>query len=375
MALNRLQKLPLATSVVTVPDPFKHMKIRPDGGRPDSSSTDPDNKRDTPRTPPLYVVDPTLALTFSVAAREGSFTRAAALLGVNPSTVSRRLDGLEASLGVRLFERDTRHLNLSDAGLAYAGYVQQALSALEAGRHAMESHTLEVAGRLRVTCGPELGRRFMVDLVQQFMALHPKVVVTLALNAGTAAGSKQYDDFDVAVSLGMPDESRAVVSKLGDVSFGYLASPAFLAGHRTPADAADLAQLPLAGLTHASALHDYGVVSQSPNMLLSATNRFATNDGQALQHALLSGQFVGRVMLWPSLQALTDGALVKVLPELDDTVTLYTVAPARKEKSLKAQLFIDFLKTHLAEKIRSLEVQLGLLYARQQVASSATPES
>lgn len=351
------------------------MKFGATDRRLDSKLSDRDKKTDNLRAPPLYAVDPTLALTFSVAAQEGSFTRAAAMLGVNPSTVSRRLDGLEASLGVRLFERDTRHLNLSDAGHAYQVYVQQAMAALEAGRQAMESRTLEVAGRLRVTCGPLLGRHFMVDLVQHFMALHPKVMVTLALATKTDAAGKLHNDFDVAVSLGIPDESRAVISKLGDVSFGYLASPAFLAEHATPASAEQLAQLPLAGLTHGSALHDYGVVSQSPNELLSTPFRFATNDGQALMQALLSGQFVGRAMLWPCLEALADERLVKVLPELDDNVTLYTVAPARKEKSLKAQLFIDFLKTHLAEKIKSLEAQLALLNVPKPGVTSDAPES
>ena len=337
------------------------MKIGPNGWRPDTTSTDTDKKSDVLRAPPLYAVDPTLALTFSVAAQEGSFSRAAAVLGVNPSTVSRRLEGLEASLGVRLFERDTRHLSLSDAGQAYEVYVQQALAALEAGRHAMESHTLEVTGRLRVSFAPAVGRRYMGDIALGFMALYPKVSMTLALDDRAGAGSKPTDDFDVAVSLGMPTESRAVVSKLGDISFGYVASPAFLSEYGVPSSAEQLAGLPLAGFAQGNALQDYGVVGQSPFELAGSPFKFAATNNEVLLQALLSGRFVGRVMLWPCLDHLANGRLVKVLPMLDDSVALYTVTPPRREKSLKAQLFIDYLKIHLSELIHSLESQLALL--------------
>lgn len=326
------------------------------------------------RSAPLYAVDPTLALTFSVAALEGSFTRAAALLGVNPSTISRRLDGLETSLGVRLFERDTRHLSLSSAGQVYFDYVQQAFSALQAGRYAMESHRVEVSGRLRVTCGPMLGRLLMVKAVQDFMALHSKVSITLVLDAKAGATGQQLDGFDVAVSLGMPDDNRAVVSKLADISYGYVASPAFLARHGHIENAAQLAQLPLAGLGSSSVLHDYGVVSTAFNELASAGLKFSTNDEDALQQALLGGQFVGRLMLWPCLDALSEGRLAMVLPELNETHALYTVAPARKEKSLKAQLFIDFLKTRLTEQIRLAQAQLAGLGAQKPATDDLTPE-
>ena len=334
----------------------------PSGHGMDSTHSSPPPSK-APHLPNLYVVDPSLALTFSVAAHEGSFTRAAAVLGISPSTVSRRLDGLEASLGVRLFERDTRHLSLSEAGQAYLGYVTQALSTLEEGRYAMERHTSEVKGRLRLVCAPAIGRHLMAGLVLAFTHQYPLVEVSLRLDAMLAGST--HPDFDVAIGLGMPDDSRAVVSKLGDVSFGYVAAPSFLAQHGHPANARQLARLPLAGMASDSSLHDLGVVINSPDELANTALRLSTNDELVLQQVLLSGRFVGSLMLWPCLGALADGRLVKVMPVLDKFVALYTVAPARKEKSLKAQLFIDFLKDKLASDIRSAEAQLAMFNAEQ----------
>lgn len=315
----------------------------------------------TPQQPNLYAVDPTVALTFSVVAQEGSFTRAAAILGVNPSTISRRLDGLEASLGVRLFERDTRNLSLSEAGQAYLAYVEQALNSLKDGRNAMERHSSEVKGRLRVICPAVIGRHFMADLALAFTAQYPMVEISLRLDA--MAPGKAQPDFDVAISLGMPDDSRAVVSKLGDVSFGYLATPGFLAKFGRPATAQQLALLPQAVLANGSSMYDLGVVANPQDELANAPLRFSVNDEQVLQQVLLSGQHIGGLMLWPCLHALASGLLVSVMPELDTLATLYTVAPARKEKSLKAQLFIDFLKDRLASYLKAAEASLAVISA------------
>lgn len=322
--------------------------------------------------PNLYAVDPAVALTFSVVAQEGSFTRTAAILGVNPSTVSRRLDGLEASLGVRLFERDTRHLSLSEAGRAYLAYVEQALSALQDGRNAMERHSSEVKGRLRVICPSVIGRHFMADLVLAFTAQYPLVEVSLRLDA--MLPGKTQSDFDVAISLGMPDDSRAVVSKLGEVSFGYLATPGFLAQFGRPATAQQLALLPHAVLASGASMYDLGVVPNAQDDLANAPLQFSTNDEQVLQQVLLSGQHIGSLMLWPCLHALASGLLVSVMPELNTLASLYTVAPARKEKSLKAQLFIDFLKDRLANHLKSAEASLAVVSA-ESAGSSVTSDS
>jgi DNA-binding transcriptional LysR family regulator len=338
------------------------MNIGKPSGHGTKDASTPGNASKALSPPNLYVVDPTLALTFSVAAQEGSFTRAALVLGINPSTVSRRLDGLEASLAVRLFERDTRNLSLSEAGQAYLAFVDQALNALEEGRYAMERHTTEVKGRLRVVCAPAIGRCLMAELVLAFNEQYPQVEVSLRLDGMQTA--KTQPDYDVAISLGMPDDSRAVVSKLGEVSFGYLATPDFLAQRGKPANAKQLARLPLAGLAPDSSLHDLGVVVHLQDELASVALRFTTNDEQVLQQVLLSGHYAGRLMLLPCLEAMASARLVKLRPELDTFVTLYTVAPARKEKSLKAQLFIDFLKDKLARQIKSAEARLASISAK-----------
>ena len=102
----------------------------------------------------VAALDPTRALYFSIVVEKNSVTLAAKALGVSASTVSRKLDELEESLAVRLLERDTRHLRLTEAGKSCLHFVRKAMGVLAAGQQTMERYSSDVVGRLRVLCPP-----------------------------------------------------------------------------------------------------------------------------------------------------------------------------------------------------------------------------
>ena len=301
--------------------------------------------------------DATRALYFSAVVEQSSITVAAQLLGVSASTVSRKLDDLEDKLGVRLLDRDTRNLHLTEAGESYLHYVRQATAALEAGRQTMERYGSDLKGRLRVLCSPAVGRSFVADLAIAFGRLHPYLHVSLKLDSKPF--SLGENDFDVGLSIGMPSEDRAVVSKLGTLTRGFVATSYFLQTHGRPESIHHLAALPICDVSYGHFLHDRLLLTSPEGDEAYAPVKLATNDPDVGLLAVLSGELVGRMKHFYCADQLKSGQLQSVMPELNDTKSLYTVVSSRKGKPLKVQLFVDFLHAHLAPRLRTLELQVA----------------
>jgi DNA-binding transcriptional LysR family regulator len=304
----------------------------------------------------LGTMDPAWALYFSEVVEHSSLSRAAQALVVSTSTVSRKLDELESSIGVRLFDRDTRNLRLTEAGDTYLHYVRKALNALEEGRQVMARYNTEVRGQLRVWCPPALARFFVADIVLAFSAQHPQLEMTLKLESQSF--SINNSDLDVGICIGMPLEERAVVSKLCSYSSGYVATPIFLQRYGVPQSIQDLSKLPMVKLAQENALQPETALNIPRNEHHNSTPKLMVNDTSIVLQAILSHQFIGKMMHWECQQHLANGSLERVLPGLDDEKTLYSLVPSRKGNPLKVQLFVDFLKTHLVPQFLRGEMQL-----------------
>lgn len=239
----------------------------------------------------VAALDPTRALYFSIVVEKNSVTLAAKLLGVSASTVSRKLDELEESLAVRLLERDTRHLRLTEAGESYLYFVRKAMGVLAAGQQTMERYSNDVVGRLRVLCPPAIGRRFVADLVVAFGRLYPKLQISLKLDSRPF--SLGESEFDVGLCIGMPAEERAVVSKVGELTRGYVASAPFLKRHGRPKDIHSLAVLPIAEVSYTDQLNDQIVLSNAKGEFAYAATKLMTNDSDVALSAATSGDMVG----------------------------------------------------------------------------------
>lgn len=318
----------------------------------------PSNK-DKPINHELQAFTPleaTRALYFSVVVETNSITLASKILGVSASTVSRKLDDLEASMGVRLIDRDTRHFRLTEAGESYLHFVLKANTALKVGRQMLDRYSSDLKGRLRVLCSPAIGRYFVADLAIAFGRLHPFLHVSLELDSKIF--SLTESEFDVGLCVGMPTQERAVVSKLGELTRGYVATSYFLETYGIPNDAHALADLPLCNVTDDHSLHDQVALSGPAKGIIYAPVKLVTNDPEVGLCAVLSGDLIGRMELFYCADELLSGRLHSVLPELNDARALYAVVSSRKGKPRKVQMFVDFLQAHLAPRLRTLEQQV-----------------
>jgi DNA-binding transcriptional LysR family regulator len=181
---------------------------------------------------------------FVAVARTGSFTLAAKRLGVPTSTLSRRIQALEEVLGVRLLNRTTRSLSLTDAGERYLAEVEPIVEAIEEANHSIHHLRQSVTGRLRLTAPYYLGELFVADWLIAFQNAHPGVSVELQLDnhlLDLPAGG-----FDLAVRAAVLADSSLVARHLFDVEWLLVASPGFL-DHAptvtTPSDLTDLAAI------------------------------------------------------------------------------------------------------------------------------------
>jgi DNA-binding transcriptional LysR family regulator len=112
-------------------------------------------------------------------------------------------------------------------------------------------------------------------------------------------------------------------------------------------------------VSYGDAFHDQIVLTNPAGEFAYAITKLPTNDSAVAIRAALSGQLVSRMMHWYCADQLASGELQKVMPELDDIKTLYTVVPARKGKPHKVQLFVDFLKANLSRELRKLDEKIS----------------
>jgi len=176
---------------------------------------------------------------FGQVIEAGSFTSAARALGVRKSSVSRSVAALEAELGIRLLQRTTRKLSLTDAGRTYYERTRDALAGLEEAQKAAAALGAVPRGLVRLTAPTDLGVA-LAPIVATFLRAHPAVRVEVSLTARIVDLVKE--GFDLAVRAGSLQDSSLLVHKLADTELGLFAAPAYLDQAGRPRRLADLAR-------------------------------------------------------------------------------------------------------------------------------------
>ncbi|WP_296558717.1 LysR family transcriptional regulator [Pigmentiphaga sp.] len=183
---------------------------------------------------------------FCAAARAGSFTAAAAVLGTTPSAISKAVRRLEDRLGVKLFARTTRAIRLTDDGQAYYHTCSQALENIHDIERSLTGHRLP-RGELRISSPASYGIKRLIPLVPRYVARHHgQVKVTVSVS--NAVADFVMDDVDMAIRIGEVADSRLVARQLCAACPCIVASPTYLRRHGTPEVPGDLASHACLGL-------------------------------------------------------------------------------------------------------------------------------
>jgi DNA-binding transcriptional LysR family regulator len=276
---------------------------------------------------------------------QGGFAKAARELRVPTSTVSRTVARLEEAVGARLLQRTTRSVQQTDEGRALFESVAPALASLVHAARSIESPDTEPRGKLRITAPNDLGSTFIAKVAAGFVAKYPQVEVEFELTPRVV--NLVQEGFDLAIRAGRLVDSALVARRVGDVGAQLFASPAYLERHGTPESLADLAD-------HACVLFRPRDGSATWNLEHAATGetvevivrgRLGGDDFSFIRTAVLAGAGIGLVPRVLTHQDVTDGSLVRLLPDyaMRGGGAFHIVYPSSRHIPARVTAFRDFL--------------------------------
>ncbi|WP_068078093.1 LysR family transcriptional regulator [Novosphingobium lentum] len=280
---------------------------------------------------------------FLMIARSGQLSRAAALAGVDATTMGRRLRRLEARLGQTLFEQTREGQVLTEAGEAMLAQVEAMDQA--AGRIAESTREGSgPTGTLRISVSEGFGTWIVAANVRDFMARHPRLVLDLVANSGFLSPSKR--EADLAVTLSRPRAGPVIAGKLSDYALRLYASADYLAAHGMPERPADLA-------------HGHPLVGYIPDMVYAPELRYLAEIHPGLVASLRSSSINAQHRL------IAAGAGIGVLPCFigDADAGLVPVLPERR--ILRSFWLVTHKDTHQLARVRAFKDWLTGLVARE----------
>ncbi|MGE5505180.1 MAG: LysR family transcriptional regulator [Actinomycetota bacterium] len=267
----------------------------------------------------------------------GSFSAAARVLGVSTSMVSRLVSGLEADLGVRLMQRTTRTVTLTEAGHGYADRCRRILADLEEADLQVSRLQSEPVGRLRISAPMSFGVAHLAPVLPDFFRRHQRIALDLSMTDRFV--DLVEEGLDLAVRIGPMTDSSLVARRLCPIRMAVVASPAYLAERGVPQSPADLAAHDCIASRQTAAGWTF-----ADGSVVAPGSRFAVDNGDVVRVMALAG--CGLVYL-PTFfvgKDIRDGALVRVLDAyVASPSVLHAVYPHARHLSPKVRAFVDYL--------------------------------
>lgn len=292
--------------------------------------------------------------TFVECAERGSFAAAARALGLDPSVVSRSIAGLEDKLGLRLFERSTRAIALTDAGRLYFERLGPLLSDLDDAAAAARDLSERPKGRLRVAASTAFGERVIVPMLGRFLEAYPDLDVDLRLSDGPA--DILGERIDVAVRLAPDAPMDVIVSKLCATRYRVVAAPGVAVPERPEALAGvPVIRFALPGFRDLWRFRADGEVVEVP-----VAGRVEISGAAAVLAAARAGLGPALLADWLAGEDLAAGRLVDLFPGHEVTATGFDTAawvltPSRRYQPLKTRAFIAALRGHVENRVIPVE--------------------
>lgn len=277
---------------------------------------------------------------FARVIEAGSFTAAARLLGMPKTTVSRRIAALEREVGVRLIQRTTRSLNMTDAGRLYYEQSIQALRMIEDANLRLAEARAEPAGTIRISAPIGFGDYFLTGTVFDFLGAYPKTKVELRLTDEKL--NLVESGIDLAFRTGVLPDSTLIARKLGAAYRVLCASPDYLARRGVPEGPADLARhhCVIAGPSTASA--HWILDGPHGQEAVTVSGRFAANEMQTVVAAAIAGYGIAQLPHRVAEASIRDGLLQRVLVDYATPAGgLYVVYPSSQHLSPLVKAFIE----------------------------------
>jgi DNA-binding transcriptional LysR family regulator len=277
---------------------------------------------------------------FVAVAEHKGFAQAARRLGVSTSSVTRLVSQLETHLGVRLLNRTTRAVSLTDAGARFLERARRILGDLEEAERSAEDERGEPVGRLVISAPLMFGRLHVAPLLSAYMQSHPRVAGELILNDRFA--NLTEEGIDIAVRIGNLPDSGDVVRKVGATRRVLVAAPGYLDREGAPTTPGALAQHRLIAFTALAPGRAWRFQRGDGQVEVDVTPSFTTNNGDAAIAHALTGGGITMALSYQVVDQIKAGALRTVLEEFEPApYPIQLMYPDSRLLSVKVRTFVD----------------------------------
>ncbi|GAB3518363.1 LysR family transcriptional regulator [Photobacterium alginatilyticum] len=289
---------------------------------------------------------------FTAVVELGSFSEASRQLGITKSAVSKRISALEAHLGVKLIQRTTRKLSLTEAGEQYYSYIQKAKVLVNEGEDAISSLQGSPKGHLKVSIPMVFGQRHIAPLLGEFLRRYPDIKLSLSLDDRLV--DLVEEGVDMVLRIGALSDSNLIARKLSPCRSVVCASPGYLEINGTPETLAELKQHNCLYYSYFRAGMEW--VFDGPNGLerIKPEGNIQVNNSEVLKQLMLDDVGICQMPLFLVESELASGELVPILEQYHlPEHGVYAVFPQKAFKPAKLKVFLDFLEQNLSLKNQS----------------------
>ena len=271
----------------------------------------------------------------------GGFSSAARLLGISKSAVSKRINVLEHTLGVKLLHRTTRKLSLTEFGEHYFEHAAKAYSSAQDAEDAVAQLQGEPQGRLRINVPMSFGRLHVAPMIPKFLHRHPKISIDMVMDDKVL--DLVGDGFDLAIRSGNLPSSSLIARKLAPLNSALCASPSYLEKYGTPQTLSDLEQHNCLVFSHSQDIRAWTFTKGDAQQSVEVSGNYQVNNSEAIREALLNDVGIARLPTFVAGPDIKSGKLVRLFPQYRMShKTIYAVFLERQYMPAKVRAFLDF---------------------------------
>jgi DNA-binding transcriptional LysR family regulator len=282
-------------------------------------------------------------ITFAAVCDANGFAPAARRLGLSPSVVTRHVATLEEHLGVRLLQRTTRSVGLTEAGTRYLERARRILAELDEAELSAQQERAEPKGKLSVSAPLLFGRMHVAPVLARFMQTYPQVTAELQLS--DRVENLIEEGHDLAIRIGHLPDSQLIARRLGETRRVVVASPAYLKQRGTPRRPADLARHDIVAFMGLVPTVDWRFIADGREVRVRVAPRYMTNSGDAAIDYASEGGGLTHALCYQVRDAVRRGALVEVLKRYaPPPLPIQAVYPSSRLLSGKVRAFVDMIE-------------------------------
>jgi len=287
------------------------------------------------------MIDKNAMALYVKVVENNSFSRAAEREGIPVSTISRKISELEKALGVRLLERSTRRLRMTEIGQDYYERCRRGLEEFETANLMVSDQQAEVSGRLRLSVPPSLSDVVIIPLIEAFQALYPNAIVNCLVTDRHV--NHIEDGIDISLRVGDLTDSSLVARRLLRYRSVLVASPGYIQRAGAPSHPNELSLHALIAFSRWEPSVSWLLYNDGETHKIKVEPRIAINDYAGVQSAVINGLGISEIPQILCGPGLEDGRLVEVMPTWQFApVTLSVIYPSNRNLSRLVRLFKDF---------------------------------